>query len=157
MKKIALLAVLAFAITCGLTACKKAENETSSPAASTPAASASHKPMPDYIDIVADDSDAAVSDEPVCGGWQDSADGVITKEAQEAFDKAMAAYTDDNKVYTPLSLLGSQVVAGMNYAYLCEGKDADAASDVAAATYKVVIYADLDGNATVSSIEEYTP
>lgn len=151
MKKIAILAALALAVACGLTACKKADdNNTSASAASSPAS------QPDHVQIVADDSDVEMPTQPVCGGWVDSKDGVITEAIQEAFDKAMETYETDGMVYTPVSLLGSQVVAGLNYAFLCSGQPADAES-ATDTTYKVIIYVDLDGNASVTSVEEYTP
>ena len=147
MKKFAILAVLALAVACGLTACKKAEKETSAPVS-----------QPDHIQIVADDSDVEMpTTQPVCGGWADSEDGVITDDAQKAFDKAMETYDADGMLYTPVSLLSTQVVAGTNYAFLCNGQSADAESAADDVTYKVVVYADLEGNASVTSVEEYTP
>ncbi len=152
MKKIAILAVLTLAVACGLTACKKADEKSSSASTSSSPAS-----QPDHIQIVADDSDVEMPTQPICGGWTDSEDGVITEAAQKAFDKAMETFEDDGMVYTPVSLLSTQVVSGMNYAFLCTGHPADAESTDDDTTYKVIVYADLDGNATVTSVEESTP
>jgi hypothetical protein len=45
-------------------------------------------------------------------------DAVLTEEAQSAFDKAMEGLVGVN--YTPLALLGTQLVSGTNYSFLCE-------------------------------------
>ncbi len=149
MKKIALLTAVALVLCSMLCACGKSDevSDTSEPAS-----------MPDYIEIVADDSDVEVNSEVsdnehnVAGGWNTSKDGVITEAAQEAFDKATKP---GGMTYTPVSLLGTQVVAGINYAFLCDGQPTD---DESAPTrsYKIIVYADLEGNAEITSIEPYT-
>ena len=51
------------------------------------------------------------------GGWT-VGDGVLTEEAQAAFDKAMDSLVGVS--YSPLVLLGTQGVSGTNYCVLCE-------------------------------------
>lgn len=86
----------------------------------------------------------------VAGGWQVNDDGVsslLTPEQAEVFQKAMGELLGVN--YEPVSVIGQQVVAGMNYAYLCKSTvvspEAQPEWDV------VVIYNDLEGNATFTS------
>ncbi len=87
----------------------------------------------------------------VAGGWtirQDGTEPTFPSEAKEAFDKAV---TDGS--YRPIAYLGSQVVAGANYAFLCTVSDRGLCV--------VKIYKDLEGNASVLetkdvSIADYT-
>ncbi len=96
----------------------------------------------------------APEDPIVVGGWTISQDGeepALPAEAKEAFDKAAADLTDGT--YRPIAYLGSQVVAGTNYAFLCT---------VSGRGLCVVkVYKDLEGNASVLetkdvSIADYT-
>ena len=82
------------------------------------------------------------------GGWTLTEDGVLTEEAQSAFDKAMEGLVGVD--YTPLALLGTQLVAGMNYCLLCE---ATVVYPGAQPYYAVVtVYRDLQGGAEVRNI-----
>ena len=137
MKKIALLCVLLLMVT-GLSACK--DDEKTEPAS-----------MPDYIDIVADDSEAEVQtatnavSEALCGGWNTPESGALTDEATAAFNKATADLTDYS--YTPSALVGTQVVAGTNYAFVCIRTDKDGNRK----PMLVTVYADLQGGAEILS------
>ena len=71
--------------------------------------------------------------------------GDIPEDAQKAFDKAKDKLTDGE--YTPVSLLATQVVAGMNYCILCQVTPADTAAQQKWTL--VYIYADLQGNAEI--------
>ena len=84
----------------------------------------------------------AFAEEPLAGGWALSADGTMTDEAKEAFAKAIG----DLDNVKPIALLGTQVVAGINYSILV-------LNDYGRDSYFSVltIYADLQGNATVES------
>lgn len=75
----------------------------------------------------------------------------LTEEAQKAFDTAMQGY--NGAIYDPIALLGTQVVAGINYAILCKqtvvvlGKNPE---------LKVLyIYQDLQGNAEVTDVCDF--
>lgn len=89
--------------------------------------------------------------EPLSGGWsvtQKFGTPDIPAEAEAAFDKAVRSGE-----YTPVAYLGSQVVAGINYAFLC--------TDKSGALKTVKIYNDLSGNASVIdtkavNISDYT-
>ena len=136
MKKF--IAVLTIALLlCGtLSACK---NKTEVSDTSEPTS------MPDYIDIVADDSDVTPAGQ-VAGGWTTPEDGTITAEAQAAFDKAVK---EGGMTYTPVALVGTQVVAGTNYAFVCIGKST--APEAKPSPYLVIVYADLNGGAKILS------
>lgn len=139
MKKLAFLLTLTLMFSLVLCGCGN-DAEASEPAS-----------MPDYIDIVADDSDISVESaevsEALCGGWNTPEDGAITTEAQAAFDKATEALTGVE--YTPVALVGTQVVAGTNYAFVCIGKTVTA--EPTASPYLVIVYADLEGGAELLS------
>ena len=136
MKKFVAVLTVALLLCGTLSACK---NETEAADTSEP------KPMPDYIDIVADDSDVTPADQ-LAGGWTTPEDGTITAEAQAAFDKAVKP---GGIAYTPVALLGTQVVAGINYAFVCIGKAT--APNAKPAPYLVIVYADLNGGAKLLS------
>lgn len=86
----------------------------------------------------------------IVGGWTVNTDtnAAVTGHDKEVFDKATSEL--DGVDYEPVAVIGQQVVAGMNYAYLCK---ATAVVPDAETTWSVVtIYEDLQGNASVSSI-----
>lgn len=82
------------------------------------------------------------------GGWTLTEDGTVTKEARDAFDKAMEGLTGVN--YTPVALLGTQVVSGMNYSLLCEA--AVVYPDARPYYAVVTVYQDTQGKAEVKNI-----
>ncbi|MCR5791537.1 MAG: hypothetical protein K6G65_00060 [Lachnospiraceae bacterium] len=91
------------------------------------------------------DSSAETFASGLDGGWVVSEEDVLPKEAEDALDKAAK---EGNKEYEGAILIGTQVVAGMNYMYLCKGSTEDGN---AALGYKIVqVYEDLDGKATVT-------
>ena len=90
--------------------------------------------------------------EMISGGWQDASSMKITDEHKELFKKAQETLT--GATYTPIAFLGSQVVAGTNYRFLCR-MDASVSELNAKPVYSVVvIYQDLQGNATISEIHD---
>lgn len=92
-----------------------------------------------------------LSDEQLAGGWNvNSVDPEVKleKDVQEAFDNALKGFTGSG--YKPIALLGTQVVAGTNYAVLCLGTTT---SKNPVNTINVLtIYKDLDGTSEVSNI-----
>ena len=87
-------------------------------------------------------------DLPLSGGWQRPENNEISPEARAAFDKAMENLTGVD--YEPKSLLGTQVVAGMNYCFLCKATVVYPGAEPYDAL--VYIYADLQGNAEITDI-----
>ena len=84
------------------------------------------------------------------GGWEATVETAIPQEAQEAFDTAMEGLLGVD--YEAVDLLATQVVAGMNYCFLCRTKVVapDAAPDYAF----VYIYRDLKGGAEILGIQD---
>ena len=70
------------------------------------------------------------------------------EEAQAAFDKATAEF--DGNDLEPMALLATQVVAGTNYAILCHSELVTA--EPVESIQVVIVYEDLEGNATISGI-----
>ncbi len=97
-------------------------------------------------------SEAASSDVPMAGGWEMNAEATaaLSAEQKEIFDKAMAEL--DGVDYEPVAVIGEQVVSGKNYAYLC--KATVVVPDAQPAWTVVVIYNDLDGNASFTSAKD---
>ena len=101
------------------------------------------KKIPDFV--------SHVSTAPVTGGWGEPSSVVIDSKMKVAFDMTLGM--TDGAVYTPVAILESQVVAGMNYCVLCES---EIIYPDAVKTYALVyIYVDLKGNAEVTDIKVY--
>lgn len=90
--------------------------------------------------------------EQLSGGWSASSDAVgagLPENAKKAYDEALETVCWEWAETEPLACLGSQVVAGTNYAILCKGKLTE--DESAEQIFVAVIYEDLDGNANVSN------
>ena len=72
----------------------------------------------------------------------------LPEDAQTAFDKALAGFTGSD--VEPMALLGTQVVAGMNYAILC--RVTPVTPDPIPSVQVVTVYADLSGGAKILSV-----
>lgn len=82
------------------------------------------------------------------GGWRPSESPSLTDEVQNAFDTALDGLTGVD--YIPFALLGTQTVAGTNYAVLCE---ATVVYPDAEPYYAIVyLYEDLGGNSELTDI-----
>ena len=104
--------------------------------------------MQEWYDALAEAMDAQAPAGMTLGGWRLSEDGALSDEAQSAFEKAMEGLVGVN--YTPVALLGTQLVNGTNYSLLCE---ASAVTPNAPAYYAVVtVYESLAGEAEVRNI-----
>ncbi len=95
---------------------------------------------------------AAAAEGMLLGGWEivESEAGELPEEVQEAFDKALDGLV--GALYVPVKLLAQQVVAGMNYCILCQ--ITPVVPDAQPTWALVYIYADLEGNATLSNVYE---
>ena len=91
----------------------------------------------------------------MAGGWTyaEASEAVLDGKTQADFDKAVSALTGVG--YTPVALLGTQVVAGTNYAVLCKAVQVTAQPATALAV--VTVYADLNGGAAVTGISAFAP
>lgn len=88
----------------------------------------------------------------LAGGWTVAEDPAITDDLNNLFWQAMDAYQTGaiTIAYTPVACLGTQVVAGTNYAVLCK------ASEINKGTTWVIVYIwqNPQGEATVVSIAD---
>lgn len=95
--------------------------------------------------------------EALPGGWfaPETAEAMdaMPQKAATAYAQALEGFAGNN--LTPVALLGTQLVAGTNYAFLCHSSLVTLEPVVS--MQLVVIYADLQGNATVSNIVTINP
>lgn len=132
----AMVACIAFAVT--LAGCQ-AQGGSSSSAASSAASSSGQS--------------GSSTAQPIVGGWEVAADPVasqLTSEQQESFAKATEGYVGVG--LEPVAVLGTQVVAGTNSAYLCQGTTVTQTPE--AGWYVAVVYKDLNGNSSMTSVEK---
>ena len=80
----------------------------------------------------------------ICGGFSAAEDSTITPELQEIFNAGAAGTEAEG--YTLLSLVATQVVAGLNYQFLCETPDG--------MQKNVIIYRDLSQSCSLLRIED---
>lgn len=86
--------------------------------------------------------------EAAVGGWSAAEGAALTEEARAAFEKATEGMVGVD--YVPVALLGTQLVAGTNYAVLCEAR---AVVPDAQPYYAIVfVYRDLQGGAELLKI-----
>ena len=114
-----------------------------------------------YFAIWNEDDEAGFISDPVyktletgsllAGGWTPAADPAVTEELRAKFEKATEALLGVN--YSPVAYLGSQVVAGINHAILCQA----AAVYPDAQPYFVIVYLyeDLAGNVSILNIADF--
>ena len=91
------------------------------------------------------------SAEPLDGGWNVAEDYTTTElpdDVQNAFDQATEEFVGNDLV--PMAYLGSQLVAGTNYALLCHSTLVTAKP--VSSIQVVTIYEDLDGNCSITNI-----
>lgn len=91
------------------------------------------------------------SSENMTGAWESAGSPVVTQGAKAALEKACESLVGAE--YTPVALLGSQVVAGTNYALLCE---INAVVPDAQPSYAIVyVYAGIDGSAEITDTVDF--
>ena len=83
------------------------------------------------------------------GGWsvQKSEAPDMPEDAQDSFDKALKA--SGSSSFKPVALLATQVVAGVNYRFLCTES-----TDDNIALYAIDVYSDPSGNAEITRSDE---
>ena len=88
----------------------------------------------------------------LAGAWAvyEGAGDPLPEEAQAAFDKATETLLGAN--YEPVTLLGTQIVAGTNYDILC--KTTPVVPNAVSTITRVTVYADLEGNASVTEVKD---
>ena len=90
--------------------------------------------------------------EALSGGWEAAQDNEITAERKAIFDKATETLT--GATYTPVTYLGSQVVAGTNHAFLCKSEPSVEELKTSPTWIIVYIYQDLEGKCEIIKTEE---
>lgn len=95
--------------------------------------------------------DVSLTGVGLAGGWTPAGDPAITEEIRALFDQAMEGLVGVN--YVPVAYLGSQVVAGTNYAVLCQ---ATVVYPNAQPKWTVVyLYEDLTGHVEILNIADF--
>lgn len=97
--------------------------------------------------------DAPDPNEEIAGGWltnTEFGEFTVPEEVGEVFEQAVGSL--DGVAYEPIAYLGSQVVAGTNYAFLC--KATVVVPDAVPSLAVVVVYKDLEGNADVLRVSD---
>ena len=92
-----------------------------------------------------------ISTEKLAGGWEvaeNNSSVVIPQYAKDIFDKAAEKLVGNE--LEPMALLGTQIVAGTNYAFLCFSTLQT--EETINGIQVVTVYADLNGNADVTNI-----
>ena len=87
---------------------------------------------------------------PVAGGWTvntEFSEAKLPEEAKAAFDAAVEGL--EGAKLEPVAYLGSQVVAGLNYAFLC--KSTPVVPDAKSVLVVVTVYRDLEGKSTITN------
>ena len=92
--------------------------------------------------------------EVTLGGWEIPEDPALTADLEQVFYDA----TDPLKsyFYEPVMLLGTQLVSGTNYAFLCKSAPSTAEPDSVTTYVLVYIYEDLDGGCLLTSTTDIT-
>ena len=87
------------------------------------------------------------------GGWEAAEDPTITDDLNNQLQLALDDYQTGTITiaYTPVAYLGSQVVAGMNHAFLCRASEINKGSKWVI----IYIYEDLEGNASVIDAADF--
>ena len=99
----------------------------------------------DYLD-----GEGQTTPDGLMGGWKDNTElpNMLDDKANAVFEKATEGLVGVG--YTPVALLGTQVVAGTNYAFLALGTTVTA--DPMTHLYVISVYEDLSGNTTINNI-----
>lgn len=93
--------------------------------------------------------ESVIEERNIVGGWDIDVpinQLEIPTNAKEVFDRATSDYT--KMTLTPISLIGTQIVSGTNYMYLCKGEDSNSTKWVL-----VTIYNDLSHNAEIKNVK----
>lgn len=88
----------------------------------------------------------------LAGGWTIAEDPAITDNIKNIFFQGLDSYHTGTitVAFTPVALLGTQVVAGTNYAVLSKASEINQGSKWVI----IYLYQDLEGNATVLSVAD---
>lgn len=86
----------------------------------------------------------------LAGGWTVAEETTVPAEAQEALTKALEGFVGSN--IEPVALLGTQVVAGLNYCLLC--RVTPVVPNAVPHYALVYVYASVNGSAELLEIQD---
>lgn len=95
--------------------------------------------------------DISLKNDELVGGWNvnfEMTPAELDENASTAFNKAIEGFVGAS--YTPIAVVGTQVVAGVNYAVLAVGSSVTPTANHSISV--LTIYADLEGNATITNV-----
>lgn len=98
----------------------------------------------------AEEADTAEEAAAIVGGWTPADSPQVPEEVKALLEKA--AEKQLGAEYEPVALIGSQIVAGTNYALLC--RITPVVPDAVPHYAIVTLYEDLDGNTSITDILE---
>lgn len=120
------------------------------------AQSASEEPAEDtpteQTDTPSEEAADEGATEQLAGGWAVNTEvtASLSDDEREIFSKATEEYVGAD--LEPVTVLATQVVAGTNYAYLCQSTIVTANPTTSWAI--AVVYNDLEGNASITSVTD---
>lgn len=91
----------------------------------------------------------AGEDRPVLGGWTEE-EKTITEEQKEIFDQALEGLVGVD--YVPVELVGTQLVNGTNYRFLCEARTVVPGAETRHVI--ITIHQKLSGETEILNIED---
>ena len=97
---------------------------------------------------------STVETEELAGGWtlkSDYSTTNISEEEQTMFEDAMNTYT--GMLFEPIALIGTQIVSGTNYMFLCKG--ITVTSEPKSSLKVVIVYKDLEGTAKITKVSDF--
>lgn len=98
----------------------------------------------------AEDAEAEEPEDASASRWT-----FMKPESNITLPEGVAAALEEamERTYTPVAVLGSQVVSGTNYQILCIGDSADSSEEQK--LYDVTVYVNLDWNASITNVCEF--
>ncbi|MBQ3274259.1 MAG: hypothetical protein IJH51_03070 [Christensenellaceae bacterium] len=147
MKKVLILTLCCMlAVSIIMTGCAARDKQEEASAAEETAAPAEETPAEEAEEMTGD---------PILGGWTvfEGNASLLNDEQKKVFAEATEAVTGEE--LTPVAVVGTQVVAGMNYEFLCIGRPSVKELEGQAIWDMVSVYVDLDGNCELVSVKEF--
>lgn len=96
-------------------------------------------------------NDVTIEERNIIGGWDidvSNENNNIPSKIKKVFESATKDYT--KMKLTPITLLGTQIVSGTNYMYLCKAE-----TDTSFKWVIVTIYNDLEGNSELKNVKYF--
>ena len=94
----------------------------------------------------------------ILGGWETNSDytPVLTDEEKEIYEEGVKGL--DGLSYEPVTVLATQVVSGMNYAFLVYGNDTEAKASGESELYAIaIVWKDSKGTSTLMNLTKINP